>query len=284
MNFWDWMNRLTEDNFFNVENSNDKSVYFLKAPMQIKVDPEVIQRIKRRYKPNREIGGILLAEPTMIGEDRILAVKHIRFIKNQSKTPEKQYQKRGDQKMHLHKCLCGRKDNKRYIPICFHSHPRQSTGNVSELLMTFLAMSTSDADKKNATREITYEVDFHDGKTSKIAFKFPSALAIVSIESYLFIGIYGGLIAPDDFKAYIQKLLSRSTKDVINWGGNSDSFWAFLASTIAAVGLGVLSTGSNNPLLRALAAQTALLVKDQKTDHNYFSICKDAGELKIIIP
>lgn len=144
-------------------------------------------------------------------------------------------------------------------------------------------MSTSDADKKSATREITYEVDFHDNKRSKITFKFPSALAIVSIESYLFIGIYGGLIAPDDFRTYIQKLLNQSTKDVINWGGSSDSFWEFLASAIAA-GLGVLSTDSNNPLLRALAAQAALLVKDQKTDHNYFSICKDDGELKIIIP
>jgi hypothetical protein len=278
------MNELAEDNFFKVEKNEDKSIYSLKAPLQVKIDPIVVQRIKRRYKPNREMGGILLAEPTLIGEDRILTIKHVRFIANQSKTPEKQYQKKGDQQTHLDKCLCGRKDNKRYIPICFHSHPRQSNGDISELLMTFFEMSTSDADKKNATREITYEVDFHNSKKSKIAFKFPSALTIVSIESYLFIGIYGGLIAPDDFKAYIQKLLNQSTKEVISWGGNSDSFWSFLASAIAAVGLGTLSTDSNNPLLRALAAQAALLVKDQKTDHNYFSLCKNNSELKIMIP
>lgn len=120
-----------------VEKTDDKSIYSLKAPLQIKVDSNIVQRIKRRYKTNREIGGILLAEPALIGEARILAVKHIRFIENQSKTPERQYQAKGDHKLQLHKCLCGRKDNIRYVPIWFHSHPLQGNGNISEFLMTF---------------------------------------------------------------------------------------------------------------------------------------------------
>lgn len=282
--FPDWISSLSKNGFFKSERVVGRTTYSLNTPLQIILKQEVVERIKKRYNPNYEIGGILLAEPTLIGDEKVLSINHVRFIENLSKNDRAsplKYRAKGNQRSHIDKCLRGRKDNIRYIPIWFHSHPRQETNNISEYLITFFNMSTSEGDKKSATRMIIYEMQTE--KNYEVTFKFPSALVIVSKENYFFIGVYGGLIAPDDFRGYIQRLLNQTTKDLINWVDSSDSFWGKIAGIIGAIGTGFLSIESNNPIYRALAAQAAIAIKDQKTDHNYFSFSKN-NEVKILLP
>jgi hypothetical protein len=283
--FLDWITNLSKDGFLKPINYNTTTTYSLNAPLQIRLQKKAIERLKRRYKPDCEIGGILLAEPMIICNERMLSIAHIRFIENLSKNDQTRplkYSASGDHRVHMDRCLCGRKDNTHYIPIWFHSHPRQQTSNLSEFMVTFFNMSTSDADKKSATRCITYEVKAETAY--EVSFKFPSALVIFSKEGYFFIGLYGGSIAPDDFKEYMRRLLNKTTKDMINWAGSSDNFWEGLLGIIGAIGTGLLSVETNNPIFRALAAQTALTIKDQNTDRNYFSLSKDIEDIRIAIP
>jgi len=93
----------------------------------------------------------------------------------------------------MHKGLIGTKGGKRYFPIPFHSHPRHE-GDRMYFIRDFLQLSTSEADKKSASKVLRYD-------TISITLIIPSALIYV-IEDGLFLGFYGDKIAPDDFREY----------------------------------------------------------------------------------
>ena len=72
-NFWKWHNELVRKGFFRIYcRSKTKNVYSLKPPLEIIITSQVVSRLRLRYKPDREIGGILLAEPV-----RITFCKHV---------------------------------------------------------------------------------------------------------------------------------------------------------------------------------------------------------------
>ena len=139
-------------------------------------------------------------------------------------------------------------------------------------------MSTSDADKATATEKITYSLN-----TEHRTFTFPSALILVTYDDEAFVGIYGGYLAPDDFRVYVQELLGKSAKEMVEWGLEGESIWRKIAGILGGVSIGVIGAMANHPSLRALANQIALVRKKMDADPNYFSISKDQ-DLKIIIP
>ena len=288
-NFWEWCDKLFSEDFLRIyRKSEPREIYSLRPPLQIMITSQVVSRLKRRYRPNREIGGIFLAEPVKIGSINMLLINRLRFIKNISKDPRK-YQPKGDRTQYMHKCLMGTKKRIRSFPVWFHSHTRKSK-HLSEAMKTFFAMSTSDADKKTATKEITYQVDGRH-----ITFAFPSALTIVTCEEETFVGIYGGLLAPVDFQAYVRELLGKSAQEIIKLGFDGiiagildgEPVIGILGglSILSGLAFGFISAGAvkGAPIFRALATRVALIRKEMNADPNYFST-SEGEDLKIIIP
>lgn len=270
--FWKWQNKLVKENFLKTQSiSETRDIYSLKPPLQILITSQSVERLKRRYKPDREIGGILLAEPVKIGTEKTVLIDHVRFIRNISKDPGK-YQARGNRTQYMHRCLTGTKNSLRYFPIWFHSHLRKSK-DLPESIMALFEMSTSDADKRAATCEITYSPE-----NKHLTFAFPSALIVLTYEGKLFVGLYGGFIAPDDFRLYIQKLLGKSMEEIVNWGLKGDSILRNIAGILGGLGIGFVGA-INSPVFRALAAQIAIVRKDP----NYFAISENR-DLRIVIP
>lgn len=275
-NLWEWQTRLIKEDFLRTHSTSvTEDTYSLKTPLQFLITSQVVERIKRRYKPDREIGGILLAEPVKIDGSKTLIIDHVRFFRNVSDDPRK-YQARGNQLQAMNRCLMGTKSNVRYFPIWFHSHPRKSK-NLPELIMTFFEMGTSPEDKRVATRKITYS------RNSKyLTFAFPSALIMVTYEDKLFTGVYGGFIAPDDFRVYVQKLLEKSKRDLVNWGSKGESILQKIVGILGGLGVGFVGA-VNHPAFRALAIQIAIMRKELDADPDYFATTENQ-DLKITIP
>jgi len=277
-NFWEWQNKLVKEGVLKIHSASEtRDIYSLKPPLQILITSQVVERVKRRYKPDWEIGGILLAEPILTGSANTLLIDHLRFIRNVSKDPGK-YQARGDRTQHMHQCLRGTKIGVRYFPIWFHSHPRKSK-DLHESIMAFFEMGTSDADKRAATHKITYSTD-----TKHLTFAFPSALVVVTYDDKTFVGVYGGFITPDDFRKYVQKLLGKSMEAIINWGLKGESIWGTIAGILGGLAVGFVGAGAiSHPVFRALATQIAIVRKELDADPNYFAVSEN-HDLRIIIP
>jgi len=274
-----WLNRLLKEDLLEPHSSSQtEDVYSLKPPLHIIIKSALVSKLKKRYRTHREMGGILLAEPFKFNSSNGLLINRVRFIRNISKDNGR-YQARGDQIEHMHRCLVGTKRGNRYLPVWFHSHPTKSK-DLDDLVMTFFGMTTSEPDKAVATRKISYQSD-----TKHITLALPSALMLVTYEGELFIGFYGGYVAPEDFREYVRALLGKTAKKIFQWGFEGESVWRKIAGLLGSVAVGIASAGTSviDPLLTGLANQIAITRKQMDGDPNYFSTSKEE-DLKIIIP
>ena len=266
----DWFNDLIKASFLKFDSDESIKTYYLKPPLQIFVKKKVVSSLNSRYKSDYEIGGILLAEPAKIGLVNILLVNGVRYIRNISSDPGV-YQANISMKKYVHRCFTSTKSGKRYLPIKFHSHPRESY-ELPEMFMTFFQMSTSESDKKAATKKYKFT-----SKKTIFEIALPSMLCIVSEDHGVFLGVYGGNIAPDDFIEYGEKLLGKMADETINRGFKGNSLFKKITGVISALGITIVSAGfqMSNPQLRSFAMQLTLLRKTMKTDNNYFTLVQD---------
>lgn len=66
-----------------------KKIYTLKPPLRLRFFEKVIEKITKYFHPKFEVGGILLAKPTLKNGVKILEVKKVIFLRNLSSTPER---------------------------------------------------------------------------------------------------------------------------------------------------------------------------------------------------
>jgi hypothetical protein len=271
----EWFNVLIENDFLRLENDT----YFLNPPLRIIIEKKVVSSLKNRYKINREIGGILLAEPASIDSKKTLKVKGVRYVRNISDTPERSYRRSTSWNEYCKKCFIGTKKHKRYFPLGFHTHPRRE--DKLDILRTYFQMSTSDADRKTATER--YRFSRNNGGIIFLA--LPSILCLVTFTNDVFLGVYGGEIAPDDFNKYAEKILGETISSIIDWGVKTDSFWGMMLSIFTGLGIGVFSTGlrTRNYTLKSFAMQLSIMRKQNQADNNYFTVVKQ-GDAVIDIP
>lgn len=262
--------------------------YVLSTPIQVCISAQAAGRLRRRYRPDKEIGGIMLAEPTVDQSDRSLIVNRIRFIRNLSDEPETKYLA-GNQPYRLnqmHRCLLGTKAGKHYIPIWFHSHPIHDP-NFSDAVMSYFEMTNSDQDMKVATRRIACE-------SLRKSLSLPSALMLVTKDGGLFVGIYGGDVAPVDLKQAAIGILGDQATDLarsaLDWGfGDNASGWRKLGGALGAIGAVVTSAlmgaglYAQNPKSVATVNELVTNLQAAAKQNKYFGMSKE-GELRISIP
>lgn len=272
----EWFNSLLDRGF--LKKSNNDSTVHLGLPLEIRITQKVIESLMGRYKPAYEIGGVFLAEPVIIDSQNMLRINGIRYVKNISDNPGS-YRANKTMKKYFNDCVRGTSKGIRYLPITFHTHPRQNS-EMDEILATFFQMGTSVADKKMALRmykfsmgDVTYQVSL------------PRMLCIETQSHEMFLGVYGGKVAPDDFNEYASKLLGTTMEEVMRWGFESKSLFKGIVGIISGVGLGLISTGlyADNSGFRALGMQIALIRKKTGNDNYYFSLTGNQ-ETSIILP
>lgn len=279
--FVEWINLMEKNDFIHQiellpEEEKRSAVYVLRTPVIVQTTAKVIEKLKSKYNPKYEIGGILLAEPVFIDGEKTLQIEKVRFLKNVSKKPQSSYLGK-DEIVVMHKGLMGTKGGKRYFPIPFHSHPKHEEDKLY-FIRDFLQLSTSEADKKSASKVLRYD-------TIGITLIFPSALIYV-IDDGLFLGFYGGKIATDDLREYMRRLVGKSVQEiiaaVIEW---ADTGWkkaiAIAGGVLGAFSFAVLA--SNPQVLQAVINEIAVSHTSPDEIPTYFALTK-AGDARISIP
>ena len=93
-----WKTKLNRMGFL-TERDKDvpKKVCTLRPPLKLRFSKKAIEQIRERYHPEFEVGGLMLAKPTLEDGDGILEVEEVIFLKNLSPTPERSFHfKRGE--------------------------------------------------------------------------------------------------------------------------------------------------------------------------------------------
>lgn len=260
--------------------------YALSTPFEIHISMAASDRLRKRYRPDREIGGLLLAEPIKGANGKVLFVDNVNFIKNISSKPESSYLPMGNRQEYMHNYLAGVQRGKYYIPIWFHSHPVQDP-NISKSVMSYFELMNSEQDMKIATKEITYEV-------LRKSLSFPSALVLVTADKELFVGIYGGRIAPTDLRQAVVEILGYQAGDLVmaslklgfeEGASNWQKLWGILLA-IGSAAFAMIDTAglyTNDPKTVAAINRLALNLQGSLKERRYLGISKK-GELHISIP
>lgn len=270
-NFLEWHDSLIREAFIYDSKDESANTFYLKTPLKIILTKKVISSLQKRYKTEYEIGGILLAEPVRIESNNVLLIDGVRYIQNLSCNPERSYQRKQESyNKYIRTCLNGTIDGKRYLPLTFHTHPRGS--DEADILETYFQMSTSKADQKFSRKILTFSAGGNE-----INLTLPSILCLVTNSDGVFIGAYGGKIAPDNFKEYSEKILGKTINAAIDWGFGGESFLKKLLSVLTSMGIGFLSYGlqKGNYQARSLAMQLVMSRKQTETDNNFFTIANN---------
>jgi len=209
----DWAAKLASIDFLEERvTQQGQKVITLKTPFRIHFPTEVPDQINSIYDPKFEVGGVLLATPTIQRGNRVLEVKKVVVLKNLSATPDRAfYRPHLDQdilNVWRKSCIS---DNEFYVPFFLHSHPRiefDTTADMNRLFHALSPVTTSKGDQEFS--ELTRIKIFRRG------FMIPNALISQSkiIGGRTIIGFYGGGIAPADFGEYLGKLTGKSFQEI----------------------------------------------------------------------
>jgi hypothetical protein len=279
--FVEWINLMEKNCFIRqidlyLGEEKRSTAYVLRTPVIVQTAAKVIEKLKSKYNPEYEIGGILLAEPILIDGEKTLQIEKARLLKNISKKPQSSYLGK-DEIGAMHRGLMGTKGGRRYFPITFHSHPQHKEDKMY-FVRDFLQLSTSEADKKLASKVLRYN-------TIGLTLVFPSALIYI-IDDGLFLGFYGGKIAPDDFREYMRRLAGKSVQEIIAevtvW---ADTGWKKVIAVVGGV-LGAISfafLASHPQVHQAFINEIAVYHTSSDEIPTYFALTK-IGDARISIP
>lgn len=278
-----WLDLMREHDFVTSrEDSKSKiEVLILKIPFFFRLSQNVIKKLMAKYDAELEIGGVFLAEPIMANEQRILRVRKAKFLRNISENPQCQYLAGKNRIQAMHESLMGTKSGLHFFPIPFHSHPQpKDEDNDYFIINKFIALETSKADKKSASYALSYP-------SLGVSLLFPRGL-VYMVDSELFIGFYGGGIAPSDFKEYMKRITGKTMRELnsmmLEFAKEEKEWWK---KALAAVGIFVtsLSFGMAPAYPPALYATTIQILKTRPRTRlqTYFALTK-GEKVDISIP
>lgn len=273
-----WITQLINRSFF--ISGEKKNHYLLNKPTKLIITEKVIECLKERYNPKVEKGGLLLSEFSC--HERTLFINYVRFVKNVSENPRKYRPQSEIYNGIIETCFNGTL-NKIYLPIHFHTHPREYSEEVPyvyNFIKTYVNMCTSPKDKKNATKKHVLPY-----LNKNIILNIPSILILVTKFNETFLGVYGGKVAPEDFTEYIGKLLGENVKEAEVLLKNSETTLEKAIGFFLTVFYEFTKMGykSDISLFRALGTKASILRKQNNADHNYFTLA-DNDDAVIVIP
>lgn len=168
----------------------------LTMPCRFKIDEKIVVNLKRNYKTDEEIGGVLWAKPTTKDTNIIYIIEKVSYFTNAIEN-----NLRADHRNKTNAYLPDKEQRKKvindlfskgYLPIEFHSHPIKGTDFLQSLTNVQLNAETSHQDKTES---------FQPYALGKKRLLMPRILIVGNdmLSSDIFIGMYNGFIAPNDF-------------------------------------------------------------------------------------
>jgi hypothetical protein len=248
-----YLNYLIDQKFIRTFFTTAGNYHRLHSPSKFEFPTAKIDLLTRAYLPGEEKGGLFLFRPEWKDSTLLMVLEEVVFLENTSHNPGDEFCYNIDAfNREMTRAL-----HYRLLPCFFHSHPTAAADIIDEHHEYYFQMDTSYADKI-ATQATIFPGLFN--------LRLPEFLVIANgiTKSGLFIGIYGGLIAPLDFKERKKQLTDQFQKmvveDISGWVSKPNG--RLLAS---AVGLGLLVLAWNNPkqikptlrLIRAVTPQIA---------------------------
>ncbi len=207
--------QLFKEGFLQTGEMDGKPIYHLTTPCRFSISQNVVKNLKDEYLSEEEIGGILWAKPTTIGDERVYVVDQVKFLRNAIEdTPYKDKEGRlrtkkdayrPDAKTHseeLQKIFSAN-----YLPLKFHTHPTKGRNVLENLTIQQLQTETSEQDKIES--EYTHQIG-HDNLL------MPRGLIVGNgdLSNNIFIGLYNGFIAPVNFEESKRKVQQQNMQKI----------------------------------------------------------------------
>ena len=259
---------------------------YLTTPCRFRVTENIVTDLKKNYKTDEEIGGVLWAKPTTKDGEIIHIIDKVKYIRNAIED-----NLRNDNRNKSNSYLPDSKQLNQtlndvflqgYLPVKFHTHPVKGTNFLHSLTYTNLMTETSEQDKRESSHHLVIG-------SKKLL--MPRGLIVGNdiSSSDIFIGVYNGFIAPTEFensKKKIQQENFQKTADLVSSINLSDGQKIGLAIGAALLLFVIVKYPKHSlPVIIGLGATLPLLMTNTHNieNPNYFNKLS-FGSADIFIP
>ncbi len=202
--------------FLDTKIVDGNELLYLTTPCRFRISETIVADLKRSYKSDEEIGGVLWAKPTIQNGEIIHFVDKVSYIRNAIDD-----KKSTDHRNKSNAYLPDSKElnqtlnelfSQGYLPVKFHTHPVKGSNFLHSLTYPNLMTETSVQDKRESSLP-------HIIGNKKLL--MPRGLIVGNYISSndIFIGVYNGFIAPTEFensKKKIQQENFQKTADLVS--------------------------------------------------------------------
>lgn len=258
----------------------------LVTPCRFRVTENIVTDLKKNYKADEEIGGVLWAKPTTKDGEIIHIVDNVSYVRNAIED-----NLRTDHRNKSNAYLPDSKElnqtlndlfSQGYLPVKFHTHPVKGTNFLHSLTYPNLMTETSEQDKRESSLP-------HKIGSKKLL--MPRGLIVGNdiSSSDIFIGVYNGFIAPTEFensKKKIQQENFNKTADLVSTINLTDGQKFGLAIGAALLIFVIVKYPKHSlPVIIGLGATLPLLMTNTHNidNPNYFNKLS-FGSADIYIP
>lgn len=200
---------LQKNGFLQTKQIENEELSHIATPCVFRIESDIVQSLKKNYISTEEIGGVLSAKPTLFNDTRIFIIDSVSYVRN---AIEDKPRTDGRNKTNaycpdfkqLNQVISNIIENG-CLPIRFHTHPTKGKEYLQTILRQNYQTETSDQDK------IASEYPFEINRQKLL---MPRCLIVGnSITSTdIFIGVYGGFIAPLSFEESKKKVVDEKIK------------------------------------------------------------------------
>lgn len=272
----EWLSSLYMSKILIPETFKGQRVLHLQTPCDIHITENVSKALLDDYDPKCEKGGILAAYPEKRDGKTLLIVKEAIFLNNISDNPGNSYLPAS----HELNATLKKSSDEQFLPIRFHTHPTAHENPIMEILSY---ISVSDTSKQDQL------VSYNIVKVCDQSILLPHSLilALGKSKNRMFIGFYGGLIAPVEFETHKKKQMQKAMDIIVDsvsqWARKGNNKWWLIGGGIVFAFLIIRYYKTALPLILLLVAMAPMFVDAPCAEPEYFAQLTQ-GQVTIKIP
>lgn len=212
-----YLSKLQQSDFLQTKEINNENLFHITTPCVFRLEADMVQSLKKNYKSDEEIGGVLSAMPTMNNNEKVYLISKVCYVRN---AIEDNPRKDGKNKSNAYLPDLTQLNNELSniikqgcLPIKFHTHPTDGYEYFQTIINQNYQTDTSDQDKRESESPINIA-------GQKLL--MPRCLIVGNAisTSDIFIGVYGGFVAPVSFDTSKRKIMDENIKKTADYFSN----------------------------------------------------------------
>ena len=272
--------------FFDTKIVDGKEILHLATPCRFRIIETIVEDLKSNCKSYKEIGGILWSKPTILEGEIIHSIDKVSYIRNAIDDNP-----RTDDRNSSNAYLPDRKEYNKilnelfsqgYLPVKFHTHPVHDTNFLCSLTYSDLMSETSEQDQHESLQPL---------KIGNQYLLMPRALIVnnVFLSNAIFIGVYNGFIAPNEFENSKKKIQEENFNKTVALLSSvnlkdTEKFGLSIGAALLLYAI-VKNPKFSLPVIFGLSATIPLLLTNTKNIENPYYFNKlSYGSASIFIP